>query len=111
MAETTEQRDRGAERRTARLTKRVRSFAASHGGSAEGQIAYLGARGYRLVLVGADGGWGDLVTARRETAEAAAERAGVALHEDFDGELAARVRTGPYEWGRMAGMQLGGRAA
>ncbi|WP_308455472.1 hypothetical protein [Streptomyces sp. SM14] len=100
--------DRRASREQARLTRAARSFAAAHGGSAEGQIAYLGARGYRLVLVGADGGWGDLVTADREHAVAAAAEAGVTLQESFDGELAARVRTGPYEWSRMAGSQLGG---
>ncbi|WP_078899898.1 hypothetical protein [Streptomyces sp. SBT349] len=91
-----------------RLMKRIRSFAAAHGGSAEGQISYLGARGHRLVLVGADGGWGDVVSRDLETLRLAAERSGVALAETLDGELAARMRTGPYEWTRMAGMQLGG---
>jgi hypothetical protein len=100
--------DRGAERRTARLARRIAAFAAAHGGSAEGQISYLGARGWRLVLVGADGQWGDQAAPRRETLAAAAERAGVTLHEHLDGELAARMRSGPYEWSRMAGMQLGG---
>lgn len=97
-------------RETARLTRSIRSFADTHGGSAEGQISYLGARGYRLVLVGADGDWGDLVAARREQLASAAGHAGVALQENFDGELAARVRTGRYEWSRMAGVQLGGAA-
>ncbi|WP_165984517.1 hypothetical protein [Streptomyces sp. YIM 98790] len=101
--------DRRAERETARLATWIRAFAAAHGGSAEGQISYLGARGFRLVLVGADGGWGDLIARRRQSAERAAERAGVTLHDSFDGALAARVRTGPYEWSRMAGSQLGGR--
>ncbi|SFC81167.1 hypothetical protein [Streptomyces aidingensis] len=100
--------DRRGERETARLAKWVRAFAAAHGGSADGQIAYLGARGFRLLLVGADGAWGDLVARRRESAEHAAARAGVTLHETLDGELAARMRTGPYEWSRMAGSQLGG---
>lgn len=43
-------------------------------------------------------------------AELAAEKAGLTLHEEFDGEFAARVRTGPYEWTRMAGIQMGGPA-
>ncbi|TAI40334.1 hypothetical protein EWI31_33090, partial [Streptomyces tsukubensis] len=42
--------------------------------------------------------------------EAAAGKAGLTLHESFDGEFAARVRTGPYEWTRMAGIQIGGPA-
>ncbi|MFD5322261.1 hypothetical protein [Streptomyces sp. NPDC127098] len=87
-------------------TRTVRRFAASHGG-AGGQIAYLGARGYRLVLVGADGEWGDVVAASRETLEEAARAAGVEVRESLDGELAARLRTGPREWRRMAGIQLG----
>ena len=95
------------ERRVARLTRRLRGFAAAHGGTAEGQIAYLGARGYRLVLVGADGGWGDAVAPERESLVRAAEAAGVTLHDTLDGDLAARLRTGPYEWRRMAGIQLG----
>jgi hypothetical protein len=87
----------------------VSAFAAAHGGSAEGQISYLGARGFRLVLVGADGTWGDVVAASRDSLARAAERAGVPLHDTFDTDLAARVRTGPYEWRRMAGIQLGPR--
>ncbi len=30
------------------------------------------------------------------------------MHEQFDGDFAAKVRTGPYEWSRMAGIQVGG---
>ena len=30
------------------------------------------------------------------------------VHESFDGEFAAKVTTGAYEWKRMAGMQIGG---
>lgn len=41
-------------------------------------------------------------------AKQAAEKAGLTLHEEFDGEFAAKVTTGPYEWTRMAGIQIGG---
>ncbi|NJQ08672.1 hypothetical protein [Streptomyces lonarensis] len=102
--------DRRAARERTRLARSARRFAEAHGGSAEGQIAYLGARGHRLVLVGADGAWGDLVASDRALAEAAAREAGVELREEFDGEMAAGVVTGPYEWSRMAGSQLGGPA-
>ena len=97
------------DRRTRKLTRQIESFAGRHGG-ARGQVAYLGEPGARLVLVGADGSWGDLVAPSMQSATAAAEAAGVALQEDFDGELAAEVRTGPYEWTRMAGIQVGGPA-
>ncbi len=102
--------DARTERRIARIARRIGAFAQSHGGSADGQIAYIGAIGTRIVLVGADGAWGDLVAPSYEIAERAVERAAITRHDDFDGELAAKVRTGPYEWKRMAGIQLGGAA-
>ncbi|MEU3446789.1 hypothetical protein AB0H29_06095 [Streptomyces thermolilacinus] len=103
MADTTKQ----AERTAAKLAKQIQAFATKHGG-AQGQLAYTGQAGTRIVLVGEDGGWGDLVAPSQEIARGAAEKAGLTLHETFDGELAAKVRTGPYEWSRMAGIQLGG---
>ncbi|NJQ02157.1 hypothetical protein [Streptomyces zingiberis] len=93
-----------------KLAREIKAFAARHGGSAEGQIAYLGQMGARIVLVGADGGWGDLVAPSYAIAERATGKAGITVHEKFDGDLAARVRTGPYEWSRMAGIQVGGPA-
>jgi hypothetical protein len=97
------------ERRVGRLARRITAFAKAHG-AAEANVAYIGARGARIVLVGEDGTWGDLVAPTYATATAATARAGVTVHDTFDGELAAKVRTGPYEWSRMAGIQIGGRA-
>ncbi|WP_442809388.1 hypothetical protein [Streptomyces sp. NBC_01335] len=96
-------------RRAARLAKEIGAFAKAHGG-AEGQLAYLGQAGTRIVLVGEDGGWGDLVAPSQAVAESAAEKSGLTFHESFDGEFAAKVRTGRYEWTRMAGIQVGGPA-
>ncbi|MGI5399787.1 hypothetical protein ACQEVG_10115 [Streptomyces sp. CA-135486] len=96
-----------AERKAARLAKQIGAFAKAHGG-AEGQLAYIGQMGTRIVLVGEDGSWGDLVAPSNAIAEGAAKKAGITLHESFDGDFAAKVRTGPYEWTRMAGIQLGG---
>ncbi|WP_455354235.1 hypothetical protein [Streptomyces sp. SYSU K217416] len=110
MAETKAEEtapDARAERRAAKLAKQIGAFSKAHGG-AEGQLAYIGQMGTRIVLVGADGGWGDLVAPSHAIAAQAAEKAGLTLHESFDGEFAAKVRTGPYEWTRMAGLQLGG---
>ncbi|MCP9959423.1 MULTISPECIES: hypothetical protein [Streptomyces] len=106
MADTTKQ----AERTAAKLAKQIRAFAEEHGG-ARGQLAYTGQTGTRIVLVGEDGGWGDLVAPDGRTARSAADKAGLELQESFDGELAAKVRTGPYEWSRMAGIQIGGETA
>ncbi|MEU5364409.1 hypothetical protein ABZ354_13110 [Streptomyces sp. NPDC005925] len=100
--------DAREQRRVARVARRIGAFAKAHGG-AEGQVAYLGERGSRIVLVGADGGWGDIV-APTGIARQAVEKSGITVHEDFDGEFAARVRTGPYEWSRMAGIQVGGKS-
>ncbi|MER5807092.1 hypothetical protein ABT143_02655 [Streptomyces sp. NPDC002033] len=115
MGETTqstqaaESADRKQSRTAAKLARQIGAFAKRHGG-AEGQLAYIGQAGTRIVLVGGDGGWGDLVAPTHAVARLAAEKAGLILHDEFDGEFAARVRTGPYEWTRMAGIQLGGPA-
>ncbi|MFI7014942.1 hypothetical protein [Streptomyces sp. NPDC050164] len=106
MAET-QQADPKAERKAARLAKQISSFSKAHGG-AEGQVAYLGERGARIVLVGEDGNWGDLMAPSYEIAEKAVEKSGITAHESFDGEFAAKVKTGRYEWSRMAGIQVGG---
>ena len=106
MADT-QQVDPKAERTVARLARQISAFSKAHGG-AEGQVAYIGERGARIVLVGEDGGWGDLVAPSYEIAEKAVQKSGITVHEAFDGEFAAKVKTGPYEWKRMAGIQLGG---
>ncbi|GAA3910200.1 hypothetical protein GCM10022244_20260 [Streptomyces gulbargensis] len=112
MADTTAETTtvtKQSDRKAAKLAKEIRAFAAEHGG-AEGQLAHIGQAGTRIVLVGEDGGWGDLVAPTYAIAQQAAEKAGLTLHEEFDGEIAAKVVTGPYEWSRMAGIQIGGPA-
>ncbi|MEU0597227.1 hypothetical protein ABZ484_03005 [Streptomyces sp. NPDC006393] len=99
--------DPKAGRKATRLAQRIGSFSKAHGG-AEGQVAYIGQRGARIVLVGEDGAWGDIVAPTYAIAEEAVRKSGITVHESFDGEFAAKVRTGPYEWSRMAGIQLGG---
>ncbi|GAA1136342.1 hypothetical protein GCM10009664_01590 [Kitasatospora gansuensis] len=105
---TTAAPDARAERRAKRIAKHIESFAKQHGGSAEGVVEYVGGMATRIVLVGADGSWGDQVAPSYAVGKRAAELAGLKLHEDFEGELALKVRTSSYEWKRMAGIQLGG---
>ncbi|BFV56808.1 hypothetical protein KCMC57_up19120 [Kitasatospora sp. CMC57] len=105
---TTTAPDARAERRAKRIAKHIERFAKQHGGTAEGVVEYVGGTATRIVLVGADGSWGDQVAPTHAVGRRAAELAGLTLHDDFEGELALRVRTGPYEWKRMAGLQLGG---
>ena len=100
--------DARAERRAKRIAKNIGSFAKQHGGSADGVVEYVGAVATRIVMVGADGAWGDQVAPTYAVGRRAAELAGLTLHDSFEGELALRVRTSPYEWKRMAGIQLGG---
>ncbi|MFD6419823.1 hypothetical protein [Streptomyces sp. NPDC060194] len=113
MAETAEVEAENAKgeartkRRVAKLAKEIRAFATAHGG-AEGQLAHIGQAGTRIVLVGEDGGWGDLVAPTYAIAERAVAEAGITVHEAFDGDMAAKVVTGRYEWTRMAGIQVGG---
>ncbi|MER6166687.1 hypothetical protein [Streptomyces violaceorubidus] len=99
--------ERWAAYEVTRMARRIESFAKAHGG-AEAQVAHLGERGARIVLVGEDGAWGDQVARTHEGALKAVERSGITVHEDFDGEFAAKLTTGRYEWSRMAGIQVGG---
>ncbi|GAA3000536.1 hypothetical protein GCM10020229_10910 [Kitasatospora albolonga] len=105
---TTAAPDARAERRAKRIAKNIQSFAKQHGGSVEGVVEHVSGIATRIVLVGADGSWGDQVAPSQAVGLRAAELAGVKLHEDFEGELALKVRTSGYEWKRMAGLQLGG---
>ncbi|NUR39472.1 MAG: hypothetical protein HOV73_05245 [Streptomyces sp.] len=106
MADT-QQVDAKADRKAAKLAKQITAFSKAHGG-AEGQVAYLGQTGARIALVGEDGNWGNLVAPTYDIARQAVEKSGITVHEDFDGEFAAKVTTGRYEWTRMAGIQVGG---
>ncbi|CAG7633797.1 hypothetical protein [Actinacidiphila bryophytorum] len=96
------------ERRVGRLARQMNAFAKKHGGADAG-VEYLGRRGARVVLVGQDGEWGDVVAPTYEQARAAVRAADVTVHDELGGDIAARMRTGRYEWHRMAGIQIGGR--
>ncbi|MFE7315104.1 hypothetical protein ACFU7T_18780 [Streptomyces sp. NPDC057555] len=109
-AATATKAEQRADKQAVRLAKQIRAFASAHGGSAEGQLAHIGLGRTRIALVGANGEWGNLVADSYPAARKAAEQAGLSLQDDFDGELAAKVRTGRYEWSRMAGIQIGGPA-
>ncbi|KIQ64468.1 hypothetical protein [Kitasatospora griseola] len=103
---TTAAPDARVERRAKRIAKHLSSFAAQHGGHADGVVEYVGRTATRIVVVGADGAWGDQVAPSYAVGRRAAELAGLTLHDDFEGELGLKVKTGPYEWKRMAGIQI-----
>lgn len=100
--------ERRDERRAKRIAGHISSFAAAHGGSTEAVVEYVGLITTRIVLVGADGAWGDQVAPSHSVATRAVELSGATPHETFEGALGLKVRTGAYEWKRMAGIQLGG---
>ncbi|WP_037905957.1 hypothetical protein [Actinacidiphila yeochonensis] len=109
MADSTVERDARADRRVRRLTRQIHAFGRAHGGT-QAHLEYIGQRGARIVLVGEDGAWGDLVAPTYAIGERAVRGSGATVREEFGAELAAEVRTGPYEWTRMAGIQIGGPA-
>jgi len=80
----------------------LRSFVAEHGGSGTAVVEHLGRSGARVVVVAADGTWGDQVVPGVEAGRAACEAAGVPVADGWDRELSSRVRPSPGGWRRMA---------
>jgi hypothetical protein len=103
------------DRHTVRGARAVRDFAVRHASGpetgADAVVENLGEPGARIVLVGADGTYGDVTSRGVEPAELAVRMAGARVHETFPPDVVARIKTGPYEWTRMAGIQLGGPRA
>jgi hypothetical protein len=100
------------DRRSVVAARRISDFGRRHAvdGDArvEGALEHVGRGVTRVVLVGRDGAFGDVVVGSPERAALVAELAGVELHEPQERALGAQIRTGSYEWERMAGIQLGG---
>jgi hypothetical protein len=100
------------DRRTVRAARQILGFGHRHTASDHSLVSTvvepIGQGRVRLVLVAADGTLGDLVVSDEATARAAAALARADVEDAFSRELGARIRTGPYEWVRMAGSQLGG---
>ena len=84
------------------LAHQVVAFSHLHGG-AESVVQHLGRGAAELVLVGADGAWGSLVTRDVATGRTACALAGTTLHERWPTGLGARVRTSDTEWRVMGG--------
>ena len=98
--------DDGPDLATARAARALAAFAADHGGSGvRAAVEHVG-DWYRLVAVAPDGAWGDFVVRGEAQALAAAELAGVDVVDPTDSAALGRLRSGSYEWRRMAGSQL-----
>ncbi len=94
-----------AERKAAKLAQRIKNaFAKEHGGRDTSKSSDGAApdrpRGRGRCLGGRGGA--HLHDRRRGRQEGR-----ITVHETFDGELAKIKKTGPSEWKRMAGIQLG----
>ncbi|MCA1824731.1 MAG: hypothetical protein ABR520_06460 [Mycobacteriales bacterium] len=82
--------------------QRVAEFRDAHRG-ADAMVQHLGLGWAEIVLVGADGVWGNLVVRDIGHAREACELAGVAVHEHWPQGVGARVRNDEEFWYRMAG--------
>src|SRR5690606_4609881 len=83
------------------LVASIRAFAAEHGG-AKAVIEYVGKRGARSVLVGADGVWGDQFASATDVARAACHQAGVAVENRWERELMDQMGPAKDVWRSMA---------
>lgn len=83
------------------LVANIKSFAASHGG-AKAVIEYVGKRGARIVLVGADGAWGDQFADGTDVARLACAKAGVAVENAWERELMDQMRPAQDLWRSMS---------
>ncbi|MGW0436026.1 hypothetical protein ACWDV4_26205 [Micromonospora sp. NPDC003197] len=83
------------------LVSGIRAFAAGHGG-AKAVIEYVGKRGARIVLVGADGVWADQFAEGTDVARLACVRAGVTVENEWERELMDEMRPSSDLWRSMA---------
>jgi hypothetical protein len=81
----------------------LRRFVEQHGGSGTAVISYLGRVGARIVVVGADGAFGDAVVSGVEAGAKVCERAGIPVAGEWDRELSAALRPSAEDRRRMAG--------
>jgi hypothetical protein len=83
------------------LVAGIKSFAAGHGG-ATAVIEYVGKRGARIVLVGADGAWGDQFADGTDIARLACAKAGVTVQNEWERELMDQMRPSNDLWRSMS---------
>lgn len=88
------------------VVRALRAFVAAHGGAGTAVVEHLGRSRARVVVVAADGTWGDQVVTGvgpgTDAARAACDAAGIPVVDGWDRELSAAVRPSPAGWARMA---------
>lgn len=86
-----------------RQADRLRAFVAAHGGTGAAVVEPIGRVGVRIVVVAADGSYGDAVAPSSDTAAALCRRAGIDVADGWSRELSASVAPSPADRRRMAG--------
>lgn len=94
--------DRDFDHRAITLAHRIQAFRSLHGATTA-CVQHLGRGSARIVLVGADGEWGDLVTGDIAAAEQACRLGGVDAPQTWPADLGRRMRTDRAAWERMGG--------
>jgi len=79
------------------LVAGIKAFATAHGG-AKAAIEFVGRRGARIVLIGADGEWSDEFAPSTDVARRACEKAGVELENEWERELVELMRPSKDLW-------------
>jgi len=87
----------------ARHAGRLRAFVGGHGGAGEAVVEPIGRVGVRIVVVAADGAYGDAVASGAEAAAVICERAGIPVADGWTRELTAVITPSAADRRRMAG--------
>lgn len=105
-ADPVDEQEPRPENRLRDVAGKIGGFVSQFGGAPNETTAVienLGNRGARIVLVAADGRWGEVIASSPELAEQACAASGVSVGE-WDRALSARLRITPADWRRMAGL-------
>lgn len=81
----------------------AKAFATKHGGSARAVVENIGRIGARIVLVGEDGAFGDVVVADVPTAEAVVGAVDELTASEWDSETTGALKIGAAHRRKMAG--------
>ena len=90
--------------RTVAAAHRVQAFARAHHG-AQAVVQHLGAQRAEVVMVGADGAWGNITVHDVAEARTAVSLAGVTLHPTWPQGLGLGIKPDHDHWQRMAGVE------
>lgn len=88
----------------AKAVARAKAFVEEHGGEGRAVVQNLGRTGARIVLIGGDGAFGDVVVPDVATGESVVEAVEDLTASEWDSETTAALTIGPGHRKKMAGM-------